>query len=177
MKQFLQKKVVWKTLAFWGVFMLFYFIYKYFPNGVFAIFCGITESCFQHFKAGFFSYSCVNLIEYGVNRRKISNRDSFIYSRMTATVILPWIIFLLWYIAPALYGPWPNNTCEIIYANFIIILVGLFTVILEQGFDTALFKKSQKTVLIILFLVSIMLYIRFTYNLPWADVFVEPDWR
>ena len=91
---------------------------------------------------------------------------------MTATIFLPWIIFLLWYIAPALYGPWPNNTYEIIYANIITILVGVFTVILEQGLETAVFKKPQKTVLIILFLVSIMLYIIFTYNLPWADVFV-----
>ena len=177
MKRFFRNKIAWKTLAFWGVFMALYFLYKYFPNGVFAVFCGTTESCFQHFKAGFFSYSFVNLIEYGVNRSKITNQDQFIYPRMTATIFLPWIIFLLWYIAPALYGPWPNNTFEIIYANIIIILVGVLTVILEQSFETAIYKKPQKTVLIILFLVSIMLYIVFTYNLPWADVFVEPDWR
>ena len=177
MKRFFQNKVAWKSLAFWGVFMALYFLYKYYPNPVFAIFCGITESCFQHFKAGFISYLIVNLIEYGVKRRAIADQDKFIYSRMTATIILPWIMFLLWYIAPAVYGPWPNNTCEIIYANIITILVGVFTVILEQGLETASFKKSQKTVLIVLFLVSIMLYIVFTYNLPWADVFVEPDWR
>jgi len=177
MKQFLQKKVVWKTLSFWGVFMILYFLYKYFPNGVFAIFCGITESCFQHFKAGFFSYLFVNLVEYLMNRRRIADHDKYIYARITATTLLPWIIFLLWYIAPAVHGRWPNNTYEIIYANIITILVGIFTVILENGFETAVYKRSQKTVLLILFFVSIMMYIVFTYQLPWTDVFVEPDWR
>ena len=177
MKRFLQNKVVWKSLAFWGVFMILYFIYRYFPIFPFSLICGITESCFQHFKAGFFSYFIVNLIEYGVSRRKITDMDKFVYPRIAATIVLPWIIFLLWYIAPAVIGPWPNNVYEIVYANIITLLVGIFTVILEMGLETASYSKSFKFILIVLFFVSILLYIVFTYQLPWADVFVEPDWR
>lgn len=87
------------------------------------------------------------------------------------------MIFLLWYTAPALIGRWPNNTYEIVYANVIILLVGICTVILEVGLEKVQYFKPQKTVLVTLFLVSILLYTVFTFRLPWADVFIEPDWR
>jgi hypothetical protein len=169
--------VLWKALAFWGVFLTLYAVYKFFPIFPLSLICGVTESNFQHYKAGFFSYLIVNLVEYAWNHRKITDRESFIFSRLSATILLPWIIFLLWYIAPALIGRWPNNVLEIVYANVITFVVGLFTVILESGLESVPYNRSLKVVLVTLFLASIMIYIVFTFRLPWADVFVEPDWR
>jgi hypothetical protein len=169
--------VLWKALAFWGVFLTLYAVYKFFPIFPLSLICGVTESNFQHYKAGFFSYLIVNLVEYAWNHRKITDRESFIFSRLSATIFLPWIIFLLWYIAPALIGRWPNNVLEIVYANVITFVVGLFTVILESGLESVPYNRSLKVVLVTLFLASIMIYIVFTFRLPWADVFVEPDWR
>jgi hypothetical protein len=35
-----------------------------------------------------------------------------------------------------------------------------------------------KIILLILFLSSLVIYMVFTFgNLPWADVFIEPDWK
>jgi hypothetical protein len=96
---------------------------------------------------------------------------------MMSTLFLPWIIFLLWYIAPAIIGRWPNNTYEIVYANVITFSTGFFTVILERGLEEIQYNKSLKAVILTLFCVSLLLYIVFTFRLPWADVFVEPDWR
>ena len=177
MKDTYKVHVLWKSFAFWLVFMILYGAYKFFPVFPLSLICSVIESNFQHFKAGFFSYLIVSLIEYGWCRRKISNRDGFLYSRITATVFLPWIIFLLWYIAPALIGRWPNNVYEIVYANIIVLITGVFAVILEGGLEKIPYERSIKTVLIVLFLVSILLYTVFTFRLPWADVFVEPDWR
>ena len=137
----------------------------------------MTESNFQHYKAGFFSYLIVNLVEYAWNHRKITDRESFIFSRLSATIFLPWIIFLLWYIAPALIGRWPNNVYEIVYANIITFIVGVYAVILESGLESIPYNRSLKFVLVTLFLASILNYIVFTFRLPWADVFVEPNWR
>lgn len=169
--------VLWKPLAFYGVFMTMYAANKFFPVFPLSLICGITESNFQHYKAGFFAYLIVNLVEYGWNRRRIADRERFLFSRLEATIFLPWIIFLLWYIAPALIGRWPNNNYEIVYANLITIIVGVFTVILEAGKESIPYNKSMKSALVTLFLASILLYIVFTFRLPWADVFVEPDWR
>lgn len=172
-----QVNVLWKALAFWGVFLALYFLYRFFPVFPFSLICGITESNFQHYKAGFFSYLIVSLVEYAWYRKRITDRESFLYSRMAATVFLPWIIFLLWYIAPALIGRWPNNTYEIVYANLVTFLVGIFTVILESSLEKIPYPRSLKLVLVVLFLVSVLLYVVFTFCLPWADVFIEPDWR
>ena len=166
-----------KTLAFWGVFLSLYGLYRFFPVFPLSLICGVCESNFQHYKAGFFSYLIVNLVEYAVHRQGIPDRDGYLYSRMAATVFLPWIIFLLWYLAPALIGRWPNNTYEIIWANLVTGIVGAFTAILERGLENAAYSRSLKAVLVILFLTSILLYLKFTFRLPWADVFLEPDWR
>jgi hypothetical protein len=169
--------ILWKALAFWGVFLTLYVAYKLFPVFPLSLICGVNESNFQHYKAGFFSYLIVNVVEYAWNYRKIADRESFVYSRMAATIFLPWIIFLFWYAAPALIGRWPNNVYEIVYANLITFLVGVFTIILETGFESIPYQRSIKLVLSTLFLISALLYIVFTFQLPWADVFVEPDWR
>jgi len=170
-------QLVWKVFLFWVVFITLYLLYRFFPVFPFSLICGVTESNFQHFKAGFFSYLIVNLIEYIRFRQTIQNRNSFVYSRMMSTLFLPWIIFLLWYIAPAIIGRWPNNTYEIVYANVITFSTGFFTVILERGLEEIQYNKSLKAVILTLFCVSLLLYIVFTFRLPWADVFVEPDWR
>ena len=39
------------------------------------------------------------------------------------------------------------------------------------------FSIAFKLVVICLLLISILLYVAFSYRLPWADVFTEPNWR
>lgn len=51
------------------------------------------------------------------------------------------------------------------------------TVLLERGLEDIRYTMPLKAVIVVLFVASILLYIVFTFRLPWADVFVEPDWR
>lgn len=169
--------VLIKAVAFWIVFLILYVLYRFFPIFPISLISGTTESVFQHFKEGFYAYLIVNLIETALVYRRIPDRVSYLYARITATVLLPWLIFLLWYIAPAVIGRWPNNVYEIIYANLITFLVGLFAVTLERGFEQIEYTRGIKLVTLTLFFVSILLYLVFTYRLPWTDVFIEPDWR
>jgi len=93
-------------------------------------------------------------------------------------LFIPWVVFLLWYIAPAVYGKFPTQLGEIIYANIVTILALICAVILEAGFLRIPFSRNMKVVVWALLLVSLMLYMVFTYShLPWADVFVEPNWK
>lgn len=173
-----QSNPILKTLGFWAIFMALYFAYKYFPNPFLAIFCGITESNFQHFKAAFFSWIFLNIIEYAIQRRKIDDRETYFYSRMGTATLLPWFVFILWYLAPAFYGKMPNISLEIVYANIITVIVGIFGVIFERGLAQVRYFGELKVVFWTLFLASLSLYLIFTFvKLPWADVFVEPDWR
>jgi hypothetical protein len=166
-----------KMVMFWAIFLLLYFAYRFFPVFPLSLICSANESNFQHYKSTFFAFLILNLIEYIVYRKQIVDPKNHIVSRLTATTIAPWIVFLLWYIAPAAYGKLPSIPVEILYANIITLLVGYFVSSLEQGFAQIGYSKNMTAVILILFVVSIGLYVSFTFKLPWADVFVEPDWR
>jgi hypothetical protein len=73
--------------------------------------------------------------------------------------------------------PYTGVASPIVWANLIMVIVGLFTVILELGLEGVAYSRALKGVLNILFRTSIILYTIFTFQLPWADVFVETDWR
>lgn len=166
-----------KMALFWIVFMCLYFAYKLFPFFPLSLISSVNESNFQHYKSTFFAFLILNLIEYLLFRRQIKNLSSFLGSRGLATILAPWVVFLLWYVGPAVYGQMPSIPLEILYANGITLLVGFCVAILETGFAHIPFTRPMLAVMVALFLISLLLYFRFTFELPWADVFVEPHWR
>lgn len=167
-----------KGWLYWLTFLLLYFLYKFIPLTPFKIICGICESNFQHYKVSFFSWIIVSLGEYLWMSRKIQDRRVFLYSRLATATILPWFVFILWYLGVALFGRLPSIPLEIAYANVITIIVGIFANIFEQGISRITYPRELKTIILILFLASLVVYIVFTFGeLPWADVFIEPNWK
>lgn len=166
-----------KTLGFWLVFMAMYGLYRFFPVFPLSIICGTTESVFQHFKAAFFAYLITAGLEYWINHKRITGREAFLYSRLQSALFIPWLVFLIWYIAPA-FGLRFSVPLEIVWANFSLLLVVVCVLIFERGWETAALNRAQKTVIWALIVLSSALFVRFTFGpLPWADVFVAPDWR
>ena len=167
-----------KLAILYVVFMILYGAYRAFPVFPLSIISGITESNFQHYKAAFFTFIIVDLIEFLVFRKRIGSRSAFWYGRLLTAVFTPWAIFLLWYVAPAVYGKFPNVALEIIYANLMTILALVSMLIVENSFLRMPFDREMKIVVWALLLISILLYMIFTFShLPWADVFTEPQWK
>jgi len=168
-----------KGLLFWVIFMLFYGLQKIAPFFPVTLFTAIDESNFQHYKATFITYFLTCLVEYLVFRKKLPNKTSFWYSRLMMTVFIPWLVFLTWYTMPALLGgkALPNVVLEIVFANVAALAVGMVAALLERGFATMTFSKGTKVVVWVFFIISITIYTLFTFYLPWADVFTEPNWR
>lgn len=174
----IKKTIYLKGFGFYAIFMALYFAYKYIAWGPLKLICGITESNFQHYKAAFFSWILASLFEYVLIRRRVNDFETFFYSRTGTATILPWFVFILWYLGPAIYGKMPNIPLEILYANIITVIVGIFGTIFEQGLSKIKYFRELKIVILTLFAASLILYIVFTFiRLPWADVFIEPDWR
>jgi len=172
-------KVGLKVFLFWVFFLVLYGLYKAFPIFPFSIFCGVDESNFQHFKTTFFTLMILNLVEFVVHRKQIKNVGEFWHVRMLVTTFAPWMVFLLWYLAPAIHGTkMPNIPMEIIYSNVITVIAGFYAVTFERHFGQNSFSPSLKFITYSLFSISIVLYMVFTFShLPWADVFIEADWR
>jgi hypothetical protein len=172
-------KVGWKVFFFWAIFLILYGAYKFFPVFPLSIICGTDESLFQHLKVTFFTLLILNGIEYLIFRKQISNPSEFWYVRLLVATFSPWMVFLLWYLSPAIYGArMPSTSLEIVYSNVITILVGFYTVTFERNFGQTKFSPMLKFITISLLCISILLYMIFTFShLPWADVFIEATWN
>lgn len=163
-----------KIIGFWALFMGLHFGYEAFPLKPVAWIAPINESVFQHMKGVFYAYALANVIEYGIRRKAIEQRVAFTYARILSTLMVPWIMAILWYMAPAYYGQIHSIPLEILYANVIMLLTGLATVIMERGFETMRYPRELKLLLVVLLVVAVSQYTLFTLKLPWADVFAIP---
>lgn len=167
-----------KAWFYWAIFLLLYFLYKFFPSAPLKIICGICESNFQHYKASFFAWIILSLGEFLWVHRRIQDRRVFLYSRLATATMLPWFVFILWYLGVAIFGRLPSIPLEIAYANMITIIAGVFATIFEKGISRISYNWELKTIILVLFFSSLVLYMVFTFGeLPWADVFVEPAWK
>ena len=166
-----------KGLLFWVTFLVLYALRKAAPIIPITLFAGVDESNFQHYKGTFFAYLILSLIEYLIYRKKVDNPSSYWYARLLAAVIAPWMVFLVWYLMPAVYGPMPNIGLEVLWGNVATLIVGFLAVTFEHGFEQMTFNRSLQTVTWVLVAVSIVVYTLLTFHLPWADVFTEPDWQ
>jgi hypothetical protein len=166
-----------KGLLFWVTFLVLYVLRKAAPVIPITLFAGVDESNFQHYKGTFFAYLILSLIEYLIHRKKVENKSSFWYARLLAAVFAPWMVFLVWYAMPAVYGPLPNMGLEVLWGNVATLAVGFLAVTFERGFEQMTFNRSLQTVTWVLVAVSIIVYTLLTFRLPWADVFTAPNWQ
>lgn len=158
------------------VFLALHYAYDFFPGLLTTLFSGINESVFQHMKIGFFTYILTNLIEilYLKVKEKAGN---LLTARLFSTTLLPWIMFLIFFIPPAVVGKVESVLLEIILANIILIFTCALTILVERELDRILLSNTFLAVSVLLFLVSGFLYILFTFRLPWFDVFsIPPGW-
>jgi hypothetical protein len=169
--------IIVKTILYWALFLCLQYSYEWMPVFPLNLVSVTSESLFQHQKIAFYAYLLANLVEIVFYWKKLDNQESYVYARLFSTVFIPWTVFLLWYLAAAVYGRLPNIPLEILYANLVVILTALAAIQVERALERISYSKSLKFVIVFLFLTSILLYFAFSYRLPWADVFTEPDWR
>jgi len=171
------QKVIIKWFAFHALFMVAHYAYDWLPNPFTYLIGGVSESVFQHMKIGFFAYGLLNLGEGLFRRKHIPRRDLFWFSRMFSTSLLPLIMLIFFFMAPAYVGHIQNILLEIVYANIILIFTTLVTIIIELQVEQSSLMESFKVVVVLFFVVSLSLYIVFAYKMPWCDVFtVPPGW-
>ncbi len=164
-----------KPIIFLVLFSILHFGYDLTNWSFLTPFCGIDESIFQHLKMAFWAYLFTSIIEYLLIKKRIENNSSFWYSRFLSTVILPWYIFLIWYLVPAIFGKTGSSTVELFWAILSSYLSGLFATIVEKNTGKCRFDSASRIVIIVLLVISAFLYIKFTYQLPWVDMFVNPE--
>lgn len=162
-----------KALFFLAIFSILHFGYDFTHWDFLVPLCGIDESVFQHLKMAFWAYLIASLIEYFLIRRNVSKIKNFWYPRILSTIIVPWFIFIIWYLVPALWGKVESLRLEVFWSVLVTILSGIIGGMMEKNIEGKDFNSSFKIVILILFIVSAFLYIWFTYKPPWIDLFIN----
>ncbi len=138
-------------------------------------FCAADESIFQHMKTAYWAFILACLIEHVALKRRKKLRRDFWTARMMSAVFVPWTAVLVWYLAPALVGRFTTLGADLTWAVLVTAVSGVVGVTLERGLErTERPLPWSMPLALFLFLLSGFLYIAFTYNLPWADMFAEP---
>jgi len=169
-----KKRFLWKLAGFWVGFLVLHYAYEFFPILPFKLISGTNESFFQHAKVAFFAYLAVNGVETLVRRRMMESRGRFLFARVFSTTLVPWFVFLTWYAAAAFYGQLPTVFLEIVYANLALLAAGACILVVEGGLEGISYGRGLKTVLLVLFLLSLSYYVIFTFRVPWTDFFADP---
>ena len=172
------KTVLLKSLAVHGVFAVLHFSYDWFPNRIVGLFSGTSEAVFQHMKIGFYSYGLISVIEGLLRRKKIDRMADFAFARLTSTVFYPWFMFILFYAPTAFYGKYQTNLAEIISANSVLFLNSICAILLENELERIKLSREFMWMMAILALILVSLYVIFSFQIPWFDVFaIPPGWE
>ncbi|RKZ23890.1 hypothetical protein DRQ23_01930 [bacterium] len=164
-----------KAFFFLLSFTLFHFGYELTGFGVLKPFCGINESVFQHLKMAFWGYGLLAIFEYWyLKGKKGFKQNGFWYSRVLSMVVVPWVVFLLWYIVPAVYGRINSLLPELIWAVLITYSSGLVVSTIEKDMERIGFRRGAGVSIITMLVISVFLFTIFTYKLPWLDMFEIP---
>ncbi len=164
-----------KVLVYIIIFAILHFSYDFTGWSILKPFGGIDESVFQHLKMAFFSYLLASVIEYTYSKKKFKGFKVFFIPRLFVSIIIPWIIFLIWYLIPAIYGKFNSISAELIWAIVVTILSGILGVKIERELQDKEFSRSFTIIILLLGIISIFLYVSFTYKLPWIDLFQNPE--
>ena len=160
---------------FFLVFLLLHFLYDFIPHPVVGIFAATSESVFQHLKIGFYSYMAAGILETRVLRSYLP----LVFSRklypllFTATVV-PWMLFLLYYVLPALFGEIENMLLHVGYTIGITYIAGLCAAILREEIGKAPLSFAFKAATLILWAATLLITVVFNTAAPPLDLFELP---
>lgn len=163
-------RIFFKILIYTIFFSVLHFAYELTGWEFLRIFCGTDESVFEHLKMGFWAYFFVSVIEFSVTKK----RENFFASRLFANVLVPWFIVVVWYLVPALFGKVESLAIELLWAFAVVIVSGLFAVVIEKQLEPLRPSKSFNIAVWVLFICSVIFFVRFSFAKPWVDVFVDP---
>ena len=162
-----------RSLLLLVIFIIFHYLYRWFPSIVISLFSGINETVYQHLKLAFYSYLILTIIEFTVFRKKIDDNKKFFFSHLFSAIIFPWFVFILFLIAAMFFGE-RNFIVEIIHANIVLYLSALSISLFEYEIKDVEFSKRINGLILLLLVILIIEFTVFTFNLPWHDIFADP---
>lgn len=162
-----------KGIAFLLFFMAVHQLHKLTPDPfkpIIALISEVNESIFQHFKMGFVIWIMLLIVELIIFKNKISDRNTFIFSRLTTTIIIAWITFTIWNILPMLTNNFtPAVEVELVWSFIATFIAGIIGAMFDNIFMKIKYNQVTKILIVVILVISYLEFVAFSFNIP-------PDW-
>ena len=160
---------------FFFVFLLLHFLYDFLPHPMVGIFSGTSEAVFQHLKMGFYAYLAAGLLEALLVRAyRPLLAPRVLFPLLGTAVVVPWMLFLLYYLLPAFFGDVENMVFHVIYSTIITYIGGVFAAVLRDELATARLSLGFRVVILILSAATLVIVLVFNTQAPPLDLFELP---
>ena len=163
-----------KVIIFYFSFLLLQFLYDWLPNTATMILSSINESVYQHMKVAFFASLLTFFIEFLITKNGIQPQKRFLISRLFTTSYLPMTMMVVYLISPLVFGKIESVAGEIIWANIALITTAIISFEIEKHFAKSDPTKFFQAITVFIFLLNLIQYIVFTFELPWFDILATP---
>jgi hypothetical protein len=178
----MEKYIILRGFLFLAVFLVLHRLYHWSPNLLTQIFCGTDETFIEHAKLGAWAATFLALGEY-LFRRLAGSPDpalaggSYLIAQGLAVTFLPWMMFVFWYPVPTWVGKLPSVAWEIGYSIIVTGWLGILLGILGVEFSGFAFSRLVQTLIIVLYVLTMLLLTTFSFRIPWAPFFGQgkPD--
>lgn len=162
-----------KGVIFLLFFMVIHQLYKLAPDPfkpLAALISEVNESIYQHFKMGFVIWLLLIIIELIIFKKKISDKNNFIFSRLTTTLIIAWITFSVWNILPMITNNFvPAIEIELAWSFIATLIAGIIGAMFDNVFMKIKYNQVTKILIVIMLVISYLEFVAFSFNIP-------PDW-
>jgi hypothetical protein len=165
----------WKALAFLIIFTVLHFAYEWTGWRPLMILSGTSESVFEHLKMAFWSYALLSAAEALWQRRRWGRElGGQLYARAVSTLLVPWVIVIVWYLVPGIVGKVDSIALDLGWAIGVTYLAGWVGAVLEREMSGKRPSPVATGTAVALLAISCFFFVRFSFGKPWLDLFVDP---
>lgn len=121
-------------------------------------------------KGAFYTYLLLVGIEYILACKMIVSKSRYFYARLAGGIFLPLMMMPYYLLGPALFVQFESIPLEIVFANLALLATSTSAFLLETVFEKSEQTAGVKTILVLLFLITLLEFIVFNTRLPWYDI-------
>lgn len=159
------------VLIFTLIYTVLHFLPDFINNPFTRILGAPYESLFHHVKIGFFSMILLHIgkvVFLHISQNKVPENYE---ARLLSCILIPFILFMLWWIIPAYTGKLSPSFIEIIWSITITIIGGILVFSIYPSLSFIKWNIPARLAIWFIFLNFLWFFIHFSISKPYRDFF------
>ncbi|NPV02098.1 MAG: hypothetical protein HPY53_12040 [Brevinematales bacterium] len=160
-----------KALIMWVCFFLLGFLYGSQPAGVNGVEITGMEIFIRRGIAIFLAAIAAGAAEFLIDRKRITDRQSYLFTRMLSAVVIPYVYVMIWIFIPSISGQIILGWLNSFYLFLAAFAAAFFAVLLERSLEEIKLQKGLVVLIGFLFILTLVLAALFSIRQPLPDFY------